>query len=207
MKEKKRISTFTRIIFILCAIVGIELILILMNVFNIKNENGRLNYEIYKAREENRKLKQENKNLEEIIKNFQEPKIATPDLPEGWRLYRHLAFGFEIGFPKDWKVTEATGIKEKTSLCINSDNNKIKLVVNAANIKDYWNIENYISKKYKYSIYVKDGLLIGSEKYYIYKQQGDEKYYIFILGKNYIFDICSNSEEYLIKVVATLKFI
>ncbi|MDF2672947.1 MAG: hypothetical protein K0R09_1212 [Clostridiales bacterium] len=202
MKEKKRISTFTIIIIVLSVIVSIELIIILKNVFSIKSENGKLKYEIYKVTQENKRLDEKNKGLEKIIKDFQEPNLTTSEVPEGWRVFRQLSFGFEVGLPQNWRVEKGEEV-----LSIISENSSVKVDFITEDIKDYWNIDNYVNKKYKYSIYVKEGIVVNNQKYDIYKQSGTKRYYIFIKGKNYIFDISSTSEEYLKKIIGTFKFI
>jgi hypothetical protein len=202
VKEKKRISTFTIIIIVLSVIVSIELIIILKNVFSIKSENGKLKYEIYKVTQENKRLDEKNKGLEKIIKDFQEPNLTTSEVPEGWRVFRQLSFGFEVGLPQNWRVEKGEEV-----LSIISENSSVKVDFITEDIKDYWNIDNYVNKKYKYSIYVKEGIVVNNQKYDIYKQSGTKRYYIFIKGKNYIFDISSTSEEYLKKIIGTFKFI
>ena len=180
-KKKKTISTFTLIIILLSTIVSIELIIILMNVFSIKSENGKLKYEIYKVTLENKKLNEKNKSLEKIIRDFQEPILTTPEVPEGWRVFRQLS--------------------------IISENSSVKIDFLTEDIKNYWNIDNYVNKKYKYSIYVKESVVINNQRYDIYKQSGTKRYYILLKGKNYILDISSTSEEYLKKIIGTFKFI
>ncbi len=207
MKEKSRISTFTLIIIILSIIVSIEFIIILINVFSIKSENGKLKYEVYKITQENNRLNEKNKSLEKIIKDFQEPKLTTPEVPEGWRVFRQLSLGFEVGLPKSWKAETGEGGLGKPVLSIISENSSVKVDFVTEDIKDYWNIDNYINKKYKYDIYVKDSIVINNQRYDIYKQSGTKRYYILLKGKNYIFDISSTSEEYLKKIIATFKFI
>lgn len=207
MKENNNISTFTIIIIILAVIVSIEIIIIFRNVFSIKSENGRLKYEIYKVTQENKKLAEKNQSLERAIRDFQEPTLTTPEIPEGWRIFRELGLGFEIGLPQNWKVEKGEVLKGKPVLSIISENSSIKIDFIAEEIKDYWNIDNYVNKKYKYSIYVKESIVINNEKYDVYKQSGKKRYYVLLKGKNYIFDISSSSEEYLKKIIGTFKFI
>jgi hypothetical protein len=207
VKEKNRISTFTLIIILLSVIVSIEFIIILINVFSIKNENGKLKYKVYKVTQENNKLNEKNKSLEKIIKDFQEPILTTPEVPEGWRVFRHLNLGFEVGLPQSWKAVTGEGGQEKPILSIISENSSVKVDFITEDIKVYWNIDNYINKKYKYSIYVKESIVINNQRYDIYKQPGIKRYYILLKGKNYIFDISSTSEEYLKRIIATFKFI
>lgn len=206
-KKKKRISTFTLIIIALSIIVSVELIIILKNVFSIKSENAKLKYEIYKVTQENKKLDEKNKGLEKIIKDFQEPNLTTSEVPEGWRVFRELSFGFEVGLPQNWRVEKGEEAKGGLVLSIISENSSVKVDFNTENIRDYWSIDNYVNKKYKYSIYVKEGIDVNNQKYDIYKQSGTKLYYVFIIGKNYIFDISSTSEEYLKKIIGTFKFI
>lgn len=207
MKEKKKISTFTLIIILLSTIVGIELIVILGNVFSIKNENGKLKTEIYKLTRENRKLSERNKSLEQIIKDFQEPMLISTEIPEDFRVIRQLEIGFEIGIPQGWKAEILDGTNEEPVLKAISENSSIKIDFKTENLKDYWNIENYVNKKFKYGIYVKESITANSHRYDIYKQSGSKLYYVFIKGKNYILAVSSNSEEYLKKIIGTFKFI
>lgn len=207
MKEKKSISTFTIIIIVLSLIVSIELVIILINVFSIKSENGRLKYEIYKVTQENKKLDERTKSLEKTIKDFQEPKLTTPEIPEGCSVFRHLNLGFEVGLPQGWKAEIGEGVQGKPVLSITSENSSIKVDFITVDIKDYWNIDNYVNKKYKYGIYVKESIVVNNQKYDVYKQSGTKLYYILFKGKNYILDISSTSEEYLKKIIGTFKFI
>lgn len=207
MKEKNSISTFTIVIIILCVIVSIELVIIFSNVFSIKNENGRLKYEIYKVTQENKKLNEKNESLEKAIRDFQEPKLITPEVPEGWKVFRHLSLGFEIGLPQSWRAETAENMGDQPVLRIISENSSIKVDFNTEDIKTYWSIDNYVNKKYKYGIYVKESIVINGQKYDIYKQSGTKRYYILIKCKNYILDISSTSEEYLKKIIGTFRFI
>ncbi len=207
MKEKKRISTFTLVIIVISTIVGVELIIILGNVFSIKNENGTLKSKIHKLTQENRQLSEKNKSLEQIIKNFQEPNLISYELPEGYRVIRQLELGFEIGLPSGWKAEILGGKEGEPVLKVLSENLSIKMEFKAESIRDYLNIENYVSKKYKYDIYVKESITSNSHKYDIYKQSGSKLYYVFIKGNNYILAVSSNSEEYLKKIIKTFKFI
>lgn len=207
MKKIKKISTFTFIIILLSTIVGVELIIILSNVFSIKSENGRLKNEIYKVTQENKKLNEKNKSLENIIKDFQEPKLIAPEVPEGWKVFRQLSLGFEVGLPQSWIAETGEKVTDETVLRIISENASVKLDFITENLKEYGDIANYINKKYKYEIYVKESFVVNNQKCDIYKQSGTKLYYIIIKGKNYILDISSNSEEYLKKVVGTLRFI
>jgi hypothetical protein len=178
-----------------------------MNVFSIKSENGKLKYEIYKVTQENKKLNEKNKSLEKTIKDFQEPILTTPEVPEGWRVFRQLSLGFEVGFPQSWKAEIGEAVQGKSALSIISENSSVKIDFLTEDIKNYWNIDNYVNKKYKYSIYVKESIVINNQRYDIYKQSGTKRYYILLKGKNYILDISSTSEEYLKKIIGTFKFI
>lgn len=207
MKEKRKINKFTFFIIVISIIVGIEIIIIFSNVFSIKSENGRLKYELYKVTQENSKLIAKNESLEKIIKDFQEPKQLSIEVPDGWRVFRHLSLGFEVAIPKGWSTELGKGAKDEPILRITSQNSSIKLDFKTEDIKEYWNIDNYVNKKYKYGIYVKDSFVSNNQKFDIYKQSGSKLYYVLIKGKNYIFDISSTSEEYLKKIIGTFRFI
>jgi hypothetical protein len=208
VKENKRINILAIVIILMAFIVVVELVIILRSILDIKSENGNLKYEMSKVMDANKKLNEKNKNLEKAVKELCEPKITPPDVPDGWKVYRHLSMGFEIGCPQGCKaeVRDREDI-QKAVMTILIDNSDTSVEIYAADINTYRNINDYISKKYDYKLYVKETIIINNRNYDIYKLSGEKQYHVLFKGRQYIFDISSYSQEFLVKIVGTFKFI
>lgn len=212
MNFKKSFGKFALLMIILAVVVVIEFCIILRGVLAIKGENGSLKEGILEIKRKNEELQKENSFLKNLIIELHNPNNAPPEIPEGWRVYRFLELGFEIGYIEGSNISIEPSIEKSKStndgmrLKISLDEGK-DLAVDAVNIKKYESINNYLNRFYKGRLYVKKSMYINNEKFDLYKMSG-EKYYHFILkNQNYIFDINSPSEELLIKTIGTFKFI
>jgi hypothetical protein len=208
MKESKKINVLSVMIIVMAFIVVVELVVILRSIFDIKSENGSLKNEMSKIMDANKKLNEKNIELEKIIKQFCEPVIIPPDIPDGWSVYRHPSMGFEAGYPKGCKVEigDMSGSKEQVMSIIANDSNT-RVDIYAGDLNTYWNVGNYIIKKYERRLYVKETLPINGQNYEVYKLTGDKEYHVLLKGRRHVFDIVSKSEDFLIRIISTFKFI
>jgi hypothetical protein len=208
MKERKNMNLLTIVIILMTLIIGVELVVILRSVFDIKSENGNLKYEMSKLMDTNKKLNEKNKILKRTIKQFCEPEVIPPDIPDGWKVYRHPSMGFETGYPKGCRI-ETGNIEDSQepimSILTNDTNTRVD--INIADLNTYRNINDYINKEYDYKLYVKKTMPINNHNYEIYKLSGEKQYHFLLKGREYIFDISSKSEDFLIKIIGTFKFI
>jgi hypothetical protein len=208
MKENKRINILTIIIILMAFIVVGELVVILRSIFDIKSENGSLKYEMSKVMDANKKLNEKNKSLERAMKELYEPKITPPDVPDGWKVYRHLSMGFEMGYPQGCKVeVRDREDAENSVMTIIIDNSDTSVDIYTADLNTYGNINDYISKKYGYRLYVIETIIINNQNYDLYKLSGEKQYHVLFKARQYLFDISSYSQEFLAKIVGTFKFI
>lgn len=212
MDYKKHFGKFTLIMIILVVIVVAEFGIILRGVLAIKGENGSLKEGILEIRKKNEELQKENLSLKKLIVELHSPKDIPPDVPEGWKIYRFLEFGFEIGYADGSNINiEPSNDNSKNTNgeieFIISSSNSNDLVIYAVNIQEYNNINNYLNRFHKGRLYVKKSIYINNQKIDLYKKSGEKHYHFILKNKNHIFDINSSSEELLIQTIGTFKFI
>ncbi|TDT56526.1 hypothetical protein EDD71_11371 [Fonticella tunisiensis] len=202
----RRVSLFTIIIVILGLVIAVESFLIFRSVFSIKGDNKKLKEYVLSLEDENKRLREENKLLGNKIDSFYNPKNSPPDTPEGWLTYRDLDEGFEVGYPDVCRIIVGGTEKDK-KLSITSGAPDLKADINIVSLHKYKNPNEYIKEVYDYRIYVKESVYINNIKYYIYKLSGEKHYYVLLKNKTHIYDINSPSEEFLIRILGTFKFI
>jgi hypothetical protein len=213
VKLSKKINLFNTFLVVLCIIAILEVLFIIKDVLYIKRENTLLKTEIHKLEKQKRDSDENNISLKSKISKFQEPDISNIDIPDGWRLYRYLDYGFEIAYPSSWKVSINSQDKSKTEddiearVSVYNDNPTECIDINIISLKTYNSINEYIKQKYNYKVYVKKSIYVNNQKYDVYKLSGEKHYFIFIKNKSYIFDVNSASEEFLLKIFETFKFI
>jgi sensor c-di-GMP phosphodiesterase-like protein len=213
VKGKKRISTFNIFIFFLCIIAAVLVFSIFKGIISIKKENSQLKKQIHILEKTKKELVEENSNLNEKIKSFQEPEVSSPDIPDGWKIYRCLDLGFEVGYPEGGKVdisedySPSAHPEQNVRVSVISNDNNTYVNINAVFLDSYKSINEYIKGVYEYKVYVKKTVYINNQKYDLYKLSGSKHYYIFLKNKSYILDLNSPSEEFLLKVLGTFKFI
>lgn len=208
MVKEKRVSVLAIIIFIMSAVVLAEFVVIIRNIFMIKRENVYLKNQVNNLVQTNGELEEKYKEIMNKLENYIEPKNNPPGIPNGWKVYRYFDYGFQIAYPGEYKIKANIQTQDGgRGLKIYSDDQSVFLDVKAIKLDKFRDEKEYVIGTYEYKVYPKNKVIINNQELELYKLQGNKHYYIFLKTVSHIIEVNSPSEEFLIEVVKTIKYI
>lgn len=208
MIRERKYNAMTTISIIMSLIVIVEFFIIIRSIFIIKKENIYLKGQVKNLVDINKELDLKYKEISKRIESILEPKDSPPGIPAGWKIYRYFDYGFQIAYPRDYKlITNIENQDGSRGMKIYSEDQSVFVDVRMIKCDGYNDIKDYVINTYEYKVYPKSKVGVNNQEYDLYKLQGSKHYYIFLVNKKYILEINSPSEELLVNIIKTIKFI
>jgi len=134
-----------------------------------------------------------------------------------WKTYKNEEIGIEFKYPDNYKIDVTGGhmpyrpeLGVRISVMpkgIIPDINNPYIDINLIDSTYFASLEDYISKTYETRISPIDELSVGKTISKIYKLENADFFYIFLRNKGSIFNISSQSKDFLVKVLSTFRFL